>query len=274
MLQAVSFRPFIVALVATSACAKPAPAPTTPEPPAPAAGDAAAAPSSAQQEQPAPPAAPAPDPDVPIDPSQEMPEASLTTNATLVVDQPSTVMIDGRSDIYSSGMKTADEGRAGKLPSAITLAGAGAIQFTKVVGKSGCEQDASFGPDGGNCAGGNTNLENAGTFSGIVASDRTLFLVGMFVGAKPAKKAPARLDFSAGKQGVAFKELAPQVGQVFFIGDGKTGTGDGDVQTFKVPTGATMLYLGYADGFAFQGTPGAYGDNTGGLSVTLVQKGK
>lgn len=33
-----------------------------------------------------------------------------------------------------------------------------------------------------------------------------------------------------------------------------------------------MLYLGYADGFSFQGDPGADGDNTCGPSVTLVQK--
>jgi hypothetical protein len=215
---------------------------------------------------------PAPvDENVPIDPAKEMPENSLTTDAKLSLDQEAKVMIDGRSDIYSSALKAADEGRGGKLPSAITLAdGGGVIQFTKVVGKSGCEADASFGPDGGNCAGGNTDLKPANKYSGIVARDRTLFLVGVFTGAKMPAKAPASLDFTKGKKGVDFKELAPALGQVFFIGDGKTDAGD--AQNFKIPSGATMLYLGYADGFSFQGDPGAYGDNTGGLSVALVQK--
>jgi hypothetical protein len=44
------------------------------------------------------------------------------------------------------------------------------------------------------------------------------------------------------------------------------------IQKFVVPKGATMLYLGYADGFSFQGTPGAYGDNKGGLRVTVTQE--
>jgi hypothetical protein len=211
---------------------------------------------------------------VPIDPVKEMPANTLTTNAMLSFDQEATVMIDARSDIFSAGMQKPDEGRGGKLPSMNTLAnGGGVIQFTKVVGKAGCMADAVFGSDGGDCAGGNTDLQSAGPIAGIVAHDRTLFLVGVFLGPKLAKT-PERLDFSPGKQGIAFAELAPALNQVFFIGDGKAGTGTGALQTFKVPAGATHLYLGYADGFGFQGTPGAYGDNKGGLSVTLVQKAK
>jgi len=204
-----------------------------------------------------------------------MPANTLTTNAMLAFDQQATVMIDGRSDIFSAGMQKPDEGRGGKLPSMNTLAnGGGVIQFPKVVGKAGCMADAVFGPDGGDCAGGTTDLQSTDKIAGIVARDRTLFLVGVFLGAKPPGKPPERLDFSPGKQGVAFTELAPALNQVFFIGDGKTATGSGDLQTFKVPAGATHLYLGYADGYGFMGTPGAYGDNKGGLSVTLVQKAK
>ena len=59
------------------------------------------------------------------------------------------------------------------------------------------------------------------------------------------------------------------VGQTFFIGDGMTPSGL--QQRFIVPPNATRLYLGFADAFSFQGPPGAYGDNTGGLSVTLTQ---
>lgn len=208
--------------------------------------------------------------EVPIDPSQPMPASSLGSDAALRLGAPAQVMLDGRSDIYSAGAATANPDRGGVLPTRITLApGGSVITFERVVGKSGCMADAAFGPDGGDCAGGNTNLETAGTISGIVASDRTLFMVGVFLG-KAAPTAPERLDFSPGHRGVDFAELAPAVGQVFFIGDGLTATGA--QQRFAIPPGATELYLGYADGYAFQGTPAAYGDNTGGLSVSLTER--
>ena len=73
--------------------------------------------------------------------------------------------------------------------------------------------------------------------------------------------------------------FAPLLGQVFFIGDGLTGTdgvnvGSGSTQTFQVPTTATRLFLGFADAFnnfstSGGGSPGAYGDNTGSLSVNI-----
>jgi hypothetical protein len=171
-------------------------------------------------------------------------------------------------------MKAADGGRGGQLPSALTLAPEGTVvTFPKVIGRAGCMADAAFVADGGDCAGGNTDLTSTPNIAGIVAHDRTLFLVGLFTAAKPPAKAPERLDFSADKLGVAFPQLSPKLGQVFFIGDGKTGSNrSGVIQKFVVPKGATMLYLGYADGFSFQGTPGAYGDNKGGLRVTVTQE--
>jgi hypothetical protein len=49
--------------------------------------------------------------------------------------------------------------------------------------------------------------------------------------------------------------------QVFFIGDGRTGTGSGNSQQFMIPFRATRLYLRFADASGFQGNPGFYGDN-------------
>ena len=77
--------------------------------------------------------------------------------------------------------------------------------------------------------------------------------------------------------------FAPLIGQVFFIGDGLTGTdaanvGSGSTQTFQVPTTATRLFLGFADAFnnfstSGGGSPGAYGDNFGSLSVNINTSG-
>ena len=72
--------------------------------------------------------------------------------------------------------------------------------------------------------------------------------------------------------GTKFEKLEPQLGQVFYIGDGHPADPSGPTHDFVVPKGATRLFLGYADGYAFQGAPGAYGDNKGGLSVTVLQR--
>lgn len=205
---------------------------------------------------------------LPIDPTKDMPEQSLSTDTTLSSGQRATAIVDGRSDIYSSSLGAAHPDRRGVLPAKVTLAAStGVVVFPQVVGKSGCAREATFPADGGNCVGGNTAIDAAGGISGIIAHDRTLFLVGVFLAGSPPANAPASLDFTAN---ITFRELAPVLGQVFFIGDGRAD--DGAEQRFSVPAGATHLYLGFADADSFQGSPGEYGDNSGGLRVTLVQQ--
>jgi hypothetical protein len=247
-----------------------------------------------QQPQPAPPAQPAvatqpappvvtppvepvapakPEEPLPIPIDKEMPKQSLTTDTKLVLGTEATVMIDARSDVYSATAKKADGPRGGVLPSAITLAaGGGVISFPKVIGKASCVYAEGTNADGGACAGGNTDLETLGKLSGIKHHQRTMFLVGVFVGAKLPAKAPAILDFSDDAKGTKFAKLEPLLGQVFFIGDGKPGEPAGDTHDFAIPKGATRLYLGYADGANFQGSPSSYDDNVGGLSVTVLQR--
>jgi hypothetical protein len=58
--------------------------------------------------------------------------------------------------------------------------------------------------------------------------------------------------------GTHFATLSPDLQQIFFIGNGLTGTGSGSVQTFIAPTGATRLYLGVADGTQWTGNTGAF----------------
>jgi len=77
-------------------------------------------------------------------------------------------------------------------------------------------------------------------------------LVGVFTnGTQPVDPAPAQLN-----SGVSFKTLSPGLNQIFWIGDGLTGTGTGKRQKFIVPTGAATLYLGVADGFGWANNPG------------------
>ena len=209
--------------------------------------------------------------DVPIDPAKPMPAQSQSTDATLALGVPSSALIDGRADIYSANAAVPDAGRGGRLPARVTLvAGGGYITFSSVKGKVGCAgAGIQAGPDGGTCAGGNTDILAANGIAGIVDHQKTQFLVGVFLGNANPARPPARLDFSDAAQGSSFAELSPVLGQPFFIGDGTTPSGL--QQRFVIPPNATRLYLGFADAFSFQGPPGAYADNTGGIAVTLTQ---
>jgi hypothetical protein len=81
-------------------------------------------------------------------------------------------------------------------------------------------------------------------------------LVGVFLdNSVPSGSGPASLDFSSG---LNFASLTPGIGQIFFIGDGLTGTGTGGVQQFYVPTGATRLFLGTSDGYEWQNNSGSF----------------
>ncbi|MEV0567560.1 hypothetical protein [Dactylosporangium sp. NPDC050588] len=109
---------------------------------------------------------------------------------------------------------------------------------------------ATAGPDGWS-GGGTVQIQS---LDGIVGADIPggpacgLTLNGVFTGGTvPPVPAPARLDFAAAS-GVGFTSIRPVVGQVFFVGDGLTGTGGGERQQFIVPTGAeksstTVVYV-------------------------------
>jgi hypothetical protein len=219
----------------------------------------------------APPAAPPVADEVPIPVDKEMPKQGLSTSVTATLGASATVMVDGRADIYSSALAKPDPARAG-VPVAIVGLPKGATQITfdHVAGKVGCNGgDAASPPDGGSCAGGNTDLQPASGISGVIDHKSTQFLVGVFLAGSP-KTAPKSLDFTpGGKLGHDFAKLEPVIAQTFFIGDGMA---NGQPQIFAVPKGATVLALGIADGFSFQGAPGAYGDNVGGFKVALTVK--
>lgn len=77
-------------------------------------------------------------------------------------------------------------------------------------------------------------------------------LVGVFLDdSVPSGMAPAQLN-----SGLSFATLSPDLRQIFWIGDGLTGTGSGDVQQFFAPTGATRLFLGASDGFGWSNNSG------------------
>jgi hypothetical protein len=122
-----------------------------------------------------------------------------------------------------------------------------------------------FGPSGNTAAG--SSLDPLDGISGYIGPEGPLAGVFLDNSIPSAGPAPATLDFTPGGLGTDFPSLSPVLGQVFYIGDGITS--GGDFQTFIAPAGATRLFLGIPDGFAFDGPPGAYDDNDGTYRVRV-----
>jgi len=164
--------------------------------------------------------------------------------ATVVVDVPGTAnpYLAGKPDGYACCGDTAPNGSP---VLALTGFDTGAvITFSAIGGFSYTGGDPSPSADG------NSGLVNLVSYdvTGIAGADGVRYnaLVGVFLDddGPIANMPPAR--FAAGQQDAA--TISPLLNQIFWIGDGLTGTGTGDVQQFFAPAGATRLYLGATDG--------------------------
>jgi len=96
----------------------------------------------------------------------------------------------------------------------------------------------------------------AGALSGVFLTDSI-----------PLDPAPEPIRFTADGIAVEFARLEPQIGQVFFIGNGMTSTGV--QQVFVAPSGATRLFIGLVDGAGFTGPPTCYADNVGSFDYEI-----
>jgi hypothetical protein len=184
--------------------------------------------------------------------------------------------ISGNSNIFGAGKTSAPDpggGLRGQLPPMFNFAaGPGKVlTFSNISGTVNYHWAAPASStngigDGGYLSG--TNIWSYGGISGIRNDNAFGFLVGVFLtDLEPTDPAPLALDFT---NNTSFEEISPLLNQTFFIGDGLTGSGLGNIQRFLVPNQATRLFLGFADGpgfqgLPFQGLPGDYGDNTGSL---------
>lgn len=177
------------------------------------------------------------------------------------------VTVQSTADIFLSGHSgTIGISSPGTTPPMISVAGSAGkvVRFTGASGSWTCQSGGGqSGADGGNNCFSSTNVGSYRGISGIIHGSKTMFLVGVFLSdAEPADPAPVRLDASNADATATFQ---PLLAQTFFIGDGSTS--GGSTQEFTVPAGATRLFLGIADAGAFQGTPGAYEDNSGSVNV-------
>ena len=202
------------------------------------------------------------------------------------------IVIDAKTNIFAAGQDTTAINTMGGLFPAGTVItpGSNVLSFavsggpltcafsgvcmTTTIGADGASIAFPFGPTTG------TDITALGTngISGIKFTGRQMFLVGVFLNDSiPTGSGPFTPTFvSTGGTYNADTDTSFQaffLGQVFYIGDGKTGfnSAGGTTQLFNVPVGATRLFLGFADAFDnFTGPWGAYGDNGGSLNVTIT----
>jgi hypothetical protein len=141
------------------------------------------------------------------------------------------------------------------------------VSFPSVKGNVGaCDGCVLETPDGGSKSFNATGITAFDGIAGVTFSGRSLFVVGVFVGDdQPTQPDDAVVDLSKAADA---KSQKPDLGEPFFIGDGRTA--NGDEQEVVVPDGATKLYLGFADGYGFAGAPGAYGDNQGTVHIEVT----
>lgn len=205
------------------------------------------------------------------------PAASAQTGSTTV---------QSTANIFASG------GNAGvgdgTTPVLVALAGGTSrvLRFSSITGNVGCAGGLGFNADGvdgnGNPCVGAAQVTSSSTISGLslngsaasgTPNGRSVGLVGVFLGAALPGSAPGVLSYGggAGQLGYSLTQYGGfALGQTFYIGDGLTGTGIGDVQQFLVPDGATRLYLGFVDACGYGGSPSCYGDNVGSLNVSYA----
>jgi len=187
--------------------------------------------------------------------------------------QGAVVLVEGKCNVFGAGHAVAPDpsgGGAGVLPVMVSLAGFGAGDYVELNDVSGTVQPGfGFTPntaDGGTSASGTTDVRSWNGISGLIHSNRTMFLTGVFIGSgEPTDPSPARLDVTNAN---AQHTITPLLAQTFFMGDGRDSASV--IQQFIIPAGATRLYFGFVDAFEFgnpSDLPGHYGDNSGVLSV-------
>lgn len=183
------------------------------------------------------------------------------------------VIMDGRCNIYGAGHSPPHDAPSvgvhdGGLPpvfvtldllgspSRIILSASGGVAF--------CPSCGVGGPEG-------IDLNSSGPplngISGLM-NFRGRSLTACFTSdADPMDPPPPTLDFA--QIGINFLSIAPQLHQLFYIGDG-TADPNGVSQVIRVPAGATKLYLGLIDGTISGGFPDWYEDNSGSFTINVI----
>jgi hypothetical protein len=200
--------------------------------------------------------------------------------AALIASAQVSITVNATMDLYRAG--NYDDGSDGTAPAIYSFSAlpGRTLNFSAVNGTWSCNSSGTLFTADGTSASPcfpTANVVNpVGTFAGYSLTDLTGGLAAMFLEDTLPTSAPSPLRFyesdsSLGGIQTNFASLSPKIGQVFFIGDGLSGTDTGAIQTFHVPATATHLYLGYVKTCATSGNaaPGCYSANIGSLTATF-----
>jgi hypothetical protein len=200
--------------------------------------------------------------------------ATLAQAGPIIVQATTDIWLAGQPGGTVTGYFGTDTGAANS-PVQVGVAGGEILTFS-ASGSTSVDDICYAGPDGG-CYTDQSSFSPApagGVYPNDFYNGPADALVGVFLndgvpmppnnGSNVPTGFVTGLDYQAGggaNQGLP--SYSPALNQIFFIGDGLTGTGSGSVQDFIVPTGATSLYLAVAD------SVGGSTGNLGSLDVTV-----
>ena len=185
--------------------------------------------------------------------------AGVAAAVQVIVPGSANPNLAGRADGYSCCSGDSTPAQAATEVTGLSFAPTDVLTF-QVSGRVSFagQPPAGDNPDGDDIF----SMTNFG--DGISAPEfvRTNALLGVFLGdGSPTGAAtPAVLSFATG---IAFPSVAPEIGQIFFIGDGLTSDSNapaaiGNPQAFIVPAGATRLFLGTCDGTGWYNNGGTF----------------
>lgn len=198
--------------------------------------------------------------------------ASIALASSAALAQNGSTYVKATANIFGYGLSTPQPGGGGggTLANVIALnAGTGRVAAFSAGGMAGWGGALVNGPDGGNFSS-TTNIGAVGPISGY-NGPLSGQLVGVFIeaGDISALSAPGGMSYPD-LASYSAADYSPSLRQVFFVGDGLTGTGSGATQAFYVPDGAAYLVLGIADAWGFNADAGYYDDNVGGYETSYV----
>lgn len=204
-------------------------------------------------------------------------DLSVTAVACLVGNATATYTVGAQADPWLAGMPAGSTasyndtapGQSPLAASSIPVTPGSYVTFTSVSGlvRHGPSL-ADDGPDGStlyshgvDSPGGPTPAAENGIADAVMPINA---LLGLFLdnNAPNTTAAPARRDYTsaASRDQSSYDDILLK--QPFFVGDGKTS--GAAVQQFRVPPGATRLYLGVMDGYEWN-------NNAGSFTVTVNQ---
>ncbi len=177
-------------------------------------------------------------------------------------------VVFGANELWLAGLAAGSKANGDTAPASspravpgLNLVAGQVLTFTFAGGTSTTSTPFSASPDG---YAANTVVPAVNGLSGLLAPTSGALIAVFLSDDSPAGQTPpTTLNFGAGGNvpgGIDYLSLAPELRQVFFVGDGLTA--GGVAQQITVPVGATRLYFGTLDN-------GTNADNPDGFNVSV-----